>query len=68
MLLERFVCLLSDLYSCLSGVRKVRLCVRQRQGDAWEGEDDGELHLQLPQLSAGGERMDATTPPADRDV
>lgn len=46
----------------------MRLCVRQWQGDAWEGEDDGELHLQLPQRSTGGERVDASTPPADRDV
>lgn len=46
----------------------MRLCVRQRKGDAWESADDGELYLQLPEHTAGGERVDASTPLADGDI
>lgn len=51
-----------------TGVGEVWLCVCQRQRDTWKSEDDGELHLQLPEHTAGGERMDASSPLAYGDI
>lgn len=50
------------------GVRQVWLRVCKRQRDEGQSEDDGELHLQLPERPAGAERVDAAAAPADRGV
>ncbi len=48
-----------------AGVGQVRLCFREWQGDEGQGEDDGELHLRIPERSAGAQRVDPSTPPPD---
>lgn len=57
-----------SLNPCLSshaGVRQVRLRFREWQGDEGQGEDDGELHLRVPERSAGAQRVDPSTAPPD---
>lgn len=51
-----------------AGVRQVRLRLRQRQGDQGQSEDGGELHLRIPERSAGPGRVVPSTAAPDRGV
>lgn len=51
-----------------TGVGQVRLRLRQRQGDEGQSEDGGELHLRIPERSAGTRRVVPPTAPPDRGI